>query len=119
MKQCLTCALGKLPNDDQNGCEKPPWKQPFDCTAGLQFLNDTEADKLNWVCQDCPDGGDCSGNLRWSQVVAKPGYHRMSYDDEIFGQCLNQEACSTDNNTDNNTDIDTRVLRKYEGVRGW
>jgi hypothetical protein len=93
---------GTIPNEKQTGCSKPPWKVPTDCKTGEQFLNDTVEDHKQWSCQTCPDGADCSGNVRWQQVVPKQNYRQMSYDNETFAPCLKINACSSSSINSNN-----------------
>jgi hypothetical protein len=50
--------------------------------------------KYDWQCVLCPAGAICTGNTRWSDVISKPGYRQMSYDNHTFGKCLNIAACS-------------------------
>ena len=92
---CSFCAPGKNPNELRTGCERPAWTSVTDCKAGLQFLNDTSADKSDWECTNCPPGADCSGTRQWKQVMPLPGYHRLTFDNRSFGMCPFQAACNS------------------------
>ena len=87
MSKCKQCPV-ELPvsNELRTSCEKPKWKTASDCEPNIQYLDDTNEDRMQWNCVSCPDGADCTGKpRRWHQVEPKPGYHRMSYDHKSFG----------------------------------
>ena len=51
-----------------------------------------------WVCQPCPNGGDCRGDKLWSEVYGKFGYMRLGVEDfedrkVAFWPCFKQKAC--------------------------
>ena len=92
---CKSCPSGyNQLKEGESMCIRLNWKLPADCKSGEQFLNDTLVKHAEWTCQPCPDGADCSGHVRWHQVVPKKNYRQMSYDNQTFGECLKRNACN-------------------------
>ena len=38
---------------DGHSMRKPPWKTIADCASGAEFLNDSQANRSQWVCEGC------------------------------------------------------------------
>merc|ERR1711871_876797 len=80
-----------------------PWgSSAADCDFISEYLqthrsnNENEpfssAGDLN--CRPCPDGASCSGGwVTFSDIVARAGFHRMSWNSTLFGICPTPEAC--------------------------
>jgi hypothetical protein len=75
-----------------------------DCRLSTQFLDCSESNAPHdWICADCPHGADCEGSVRWTQVLAKPGFWRDNRvlekgssgvpREQQFVPCTNKKAC--------------------------
>ena len=88
---------------DALGTEAPltnPWAVTSDCNDRM-FLNTSSIIVKSWRCERCPEGGDCRGDRRFSDVNARFGFYRLDYTDidtdpgimHYFWPCLSPDAC--------------------------
>merc|ERR1711871_413247 len=81
------------------------WTVTMDCDDGA-FLNSTSNNVVDWLCQTCPDGGDCTNSFeykftgrRWEDVMPKMGFFRLDPVDMdptkniYFYECFLRTAC--------------------------
>ena len=52
----------------------------------------------DWICQGCPEGGDCRGPKLWKDLYALYGYMRLGIEDfvdrrDAFQRCFRPQAC--------------------------
>jgi hypothetical protein len=61
------------------------------------YLNDDEQpykQVQSLTCQPCPLGASCSGDfVTFSDIVARSGYRRLSWNHSVFGACPVKDAC--------------------------
>eukprot|EP00943_MAST-04B_sp_MAST-4B-sp1_P004180 g4180.t1 len=79
------------------------WTLSGDCEMEHEYLNTTcdyPLGKRNgcsrWTCEECPEGGYCSGEKQWTDVKAKFGYWRNNGElkqPSNFTKCLFPPAC--------------------------
>jgi hypothetical protein len=94
-EDCRNPGSGYISNAAGTAQQKPPWKTPLDC-SNSQYLNDTDVEWHKWTCSECPRGGYCSGQVKWSSLRAKNGYWRISRSNEpskIPPTCFNNGEC--------------------------
>ena len=53
-----------------------------------QYLDNSDTNPKNWLCQSCPHGGFCEGETAWKDVSAKFGYFRVHDKRETPPECL-------------------------------
>ena len=49
--KCKTCEGTDIPNEQQVGCMRPPFRLPTDCKKDTEFLNDSSPDNMQWSCE--------------------------------------------------------------------
>ena len=91
---CKECIGGLVPNNRRTSCERPPWKIPSDCKAGVEFLNDTSSEWEAWTCEICPDFAVCRGHVTWNDVIPEEGCKRLRHNPNFFAPCNVASACS-------------------------
>jgi hypothetical protein len=106
-KKCKEPQNGKVSNEAKTAQERPLWKIPSDCSS-KHYLNDLSNNTDDWKCEECPNGGDCNGDVVWQNIKPLNGFWRISsrtkiepplcyYSKEescpIFVQCLYLPAC--------------------------
>merc|ERR1712166_1437077 len=93
-------------------CADLNFKKVTDCHVTTQYLDNSDTNPKNWLCQSCPHGGFCEGEKAWKDVIAKFGYFRVHDKRETppgcllespnvklaepscaFSRCLNPPAC--------------------------
>ena len=92
---CLSCRGGKIPNEQQTGCEKTTYKVPQDCDYNVQYLNNTATKKEEWHCELCPNGAFCEGDIGWRDVKALQGWWRVPWSEgnRTFERCPYEADC--------------------------
>jgi hypothetical protein len=110
---CLECENGGSPNQQKTACEKADHQVKEDCDYNKQYLNSSSANKDDWVCESCPRGAYCKGDIDWTEVVALQGWWRVpwSENNKTFQRCPFQDDCRGARLTDD----DTTTLNITEG----
>ena len=115
---CQNCSKGKIANNKSTACEDPPWETEADCKPGSEFLNNSHQDKLEWKCEPCLPGVDCSVPPTVSAFRPLAGWRRMSWDATTFGECPAPESCTPagcaeGHDPTNATELCSQCLPKY------
>ena len=74
--ECVPCTGTKIPNIAATACEKPPWKTVEDCKKD-EYLNDTNVDKNQYECTECPIGANCEEDVTLTTLQPLDGYWRI------------------------------------------
>ena len=94
--KCKTCEGTDIPNEQQVGCMRPPFRLPTDCKKGTEFLNDSSPDNMQWSCERCIAGADCTDFPRLTNLLPSEDHRQMTWTDEInpgYGACPAALAC--------------------------
>ena len=62
--ECTKCPNSKIPNAAKTGCENPNWPVREACNVMTEYFNDTDPNRNNHTCADCPLGGYCREDSR-------------------------------------------------------
>ena len=94
------CPAGTFFDPQKHGrntsCSNVDWNLAKDCKLD-ECLNDTDSDKYNHECVECPPGGDCANNeALLSNLRPLFGWWKTRPEDgaeEMFAECIFPPAC--------------------------
>ena len=100
MYLCRRCYPPDGPGAWQVGgvCDLTEHVSLVECKANGGVWSTYNPNMVDWVCQPCPNGGDCRGPKLWKEVYSKYGYMRLGVEDfedrkVAFWPCFKERAC--------------------------
>ena len=67
------------------------------CFTDTLYLGTSSLNPLDWSCQPCPQGADCSGSCSWEGITALFGWWRIPKEnrspENVFAKCMYPPAC--------------------------
>ena len=93
---CKFCTGTDIPNDQQVGCVRSPFRLPDDCKRGTEFLNDSSTNRYHWTCETCIVGADCSNFPVLSDLKPLVDYRQLTWttgEEPGYGACPTPLAC--------------------------